>query len=99
MSEARILAQFSAERERAHELHGEHSQEGNAWDSEKSMRILVEEVGEIAKVLNERDLGNLTDLEAMRELRKELVQTGAMCLVWVRNIDHDFPSDAAYRQQ
>lgn len=99
MSEARILAEFSDERYRAHELHDEHSQEGNAWDSEKSMRILVEEVGEVAKALNERDLGNLTDLEAMRELRKELVQTGAMCLVWIVNIDYDLPSDAAWRQQ
>ncbi len=31
----------------------------------------------------------LTDEEAMVELRKELVQTGAMCLVWVDNIDRD----------
>ena len=98
-TEATVLAEFSEERCRAHELHGEQSQEGNAWDSRRSTEILFEEVGEIAKVFNERALGNLTDLEAMRELRRELVQTGAMCLVWIVNIDRDLPSDAAWRQQ
>ncbi len=90
MTSSKILAEFYIERARAHRLHGEHSQEGNPWDSEKSMRILVEEIGEVATALNERDLGNLTDEEAMVELRKELVQTGAMCLVWVDNIDRDY---------
>lgn len=99
MSETAILAEFSDERWRAHDIHGEHSQEGNAWDSRRSVEILVEEIGEVAKVFNERALKNLTDLEAMRELRKELIQTGAMCLVWITNIDHDLPSDAAYRQR
>ena len=99
MNEPRILAEFSDERWRAQEIHGEQSQEGNAWDSRRSTEILFEEVGEIAKVFNERALGNLTDLEAMRELRRELVQTGAMCLVWIVNIDNDMPSDAAWRQR
>ena len=87
-----ILTEFAEERERAHQLHGAHSQEGNAWDSERSLRILVEEVGECAKALNERDLGNFTDLVASWELRKELIQTGAMCLVWIANIDRDMPN-------
>ena len=99
MSESQIFADFSRERYRAHELHGKQSQEGNAWDSRRSTEILVVEIGEIAKVFNERALGNLTDLEAMRELRNELVQVGSMCLVWIDNIDNDMPSDAAWRQR
>ncbi len=85
--ESATLAEFADERRRAHQKHGEDSQEGNAWDSRKSLTILVEEVGEVAKVFNERDLGNLTDVQAQQELRKELIQTGAMCLVWVVNIE------------
>lgn len=88
-SSSKILAEFYIERARAHRLHGTHSQEGNPWDSRRSTEILFEEIGEVAKVFNERALGNLTDLESMTELRKELVQTGAMCLVWVDNIDRD----------
>ncbi|KKL26000.1 hypothetical protein LCGC14_2399690 [marine sediment metagenome] len=85
--ESATLAEFAAERWRAHQKHGENSQEGNDWDSAKSLTILVEEVGEVAKVFNERDLGNLTDVQAQQELRKELIQTGAMCLVWIINIE------------
>ncbi len=85
--ESATLAEFVGERRRAHQKHGENSQEGNPWDSRKSLTILVEEVGEVAKVFNERDLGNLTDVQAQQELRKELIQTGAMCLVWVINIE------------
>ncbi len=85
--ESATLAEFAAERRRAHQKHGKNSQEGNAWDSRKSLTILVEEVGEVAKVFNERDLRNLTDVQAQQELRKELIQTGAMCLVWVINIE------------
>lgn len=66
------------ERRRAHELHGDKSMEGCDPLGPRPLRILVEEVGEVAKVQNEFDLGKLTEAEALKELMDELVQVGAM---------------------
>jgi len=52
------------------------------WADMKRLRILIEEVGEVAKCFNEWDLGHLTTSEAMEEVRAELIQVTAMAGAW-----------------
>lgn len=78
----RIYAEIAAERERAHAKHGDKSMESAAWDDMKRLRILMEEVGEIAKVFNELDLGVITLAVARQQCRKECIQTAAMATAW-----------------
>jgi NTP pyrophosphatase (non-canonical NTP hydrolase) len=47
------------------------------WDEEKAFAVLVEEVGEVAKALNEMD---------KVELIRELVQVAAVCVRWLEQI-------------
>ncbi|KKN08330.1 hypothetical protein LCGC14_1057930 [marine sediment metagenome] len=62
------------ERQRQDEKWGTQRHGGNLW-----LTILVEEVGEISRVLLE-DLGpNL--------LRRELIQVAAVCRAWVEHIE------------
>lgn len=53
------------------------------------LAILTEELGEVARVLCERDM--LSDeqdlLVARRELRTELVQVAAIAVAWVEHLD------------
>lgn len=75
-----IWAEVQAERDRAHAKHGEKSMESSPWTSERRLRILVEEVGEVAKELNDADIeGRGVDPE---ELRSELIQVAAMAGAW-----------------
>lgn len=78
-----IYDEVRTERERAHALHGDKSMEGEPFDSPRPLRIIVEEIGEVARVQNEYDLGNLTADEARAEIRKELIQVAAMAVAWV----------------
>lgn len=78
------------ERIRAHEKHmaGGQSMEHANWDDLLEWTtVLGEEVGEVDKAINEHRHGNLTDAEFKDELRKEVIQTAAMCLAWVEAID------------
>lgn len=77
-----IYAEIAAERDRAHAKHGAKSMESAAWDDMKRLRILMEEVGEIAKVFNEFDLGVITLAEARQQCRRECIQTAAMATAW-----------------
>ena len=56
---------------------------------ELRLAMLTEELGEVARVLCERD--TLTDdqdlLIARRELRTELVQVAAIAVAWVEHLD------------
>lgn len=85
--ESRAYSDFSAERIRAHEKHGVNSAEGQAWKDPLFLTIVGEEFGEICKAFNEYSLGNYTVSELRKELREELVQTGAMCAAWIDSID------------
>lgn len=76
------------ERVRAHLKHGAKSMESANWDDMKRLRILLEEVGEIAKVFNELDAGAIDAPEAMRQCSVEAMQVAAMAAAW---------SDAASR--
>lgn len=51
------------------------------------LRVLLEEVGEVADAQNEYEHGNLTVDEYRTNLRAELVQVAAMASAWVDAID------------
>lgn len=84
ISEITISA-IKAEAIRAHVLHGDQSM--FYGDDYKGLRILVEEVGEVARAMNELALGNLTQEEYKNQIEKELIQTGAMVLTWIERIN------------
>ncbi len=79
------------ERVRAHNKHKDKpggSMEVHAFDDPDWLRVVVEEIGEVAKVQCDHRHGVLTDAEMMRDLRMELVQVGAMVAAWICAIDH-----------
>ena len=80
------IADALHERERAHAKHRAHSMEQSGND-DKSLRILVEEVGECAKVLNDTDSGDVSAIDCLPMLREELVQVMAMTWAWIDSID------------
>lgn len=73
-------------RENAHKKHGE-----NSIECIKSMTlfnsILVEEIGEVSKAMNEFALGNISYQEFLKEIRSELIDTLAVATAWVAMID------------
>jgi NTP pyrophosphatase (non-canonical NTP hydrolase) len=79
------------ERERAHAKWADNgtSMETEEWDAPRWLAVLVEEVGEVARVFNEERHGHLTRPEMMKELRTELVQTCAMECAWIDAIDRE----------
>jgi len=75
-----IWYEVAAERARAHGKHGESSMEAQPPESYIRLAILVEEVGELARVFNEARHGDGDcDLAA---LRAELIQVAAMAGAW-----------------
>lgn len=71
-----------AERVRAHAKHvGTHagSREQKPWDDPLWLSIIMEEVGEIARALNDR--------EPLGRLRAEAIQTAAMALAYADAIE------------
>lgn len=87
-------AEITAERERAHRKHGSTSMESCDPLADRRLRVLVEEVGEVARVLNDAEhivLGR-ADEESERalvpiRLREELVQVAAMAVAWIAALD------------
>lgn len=77
-----IWDEIASERIRAHAKHGDKSMESAPWSDMKRLRILVEEVGEVARVFNEWDLGRYTTAGAMGQARVELIQVAAMAGAW-----------------
>jgi NTP pyrophosphatase (non-canonical NTP hydrolase) len=61
-------------------------------DSELSdvqrLAVLAEEFGEVSREVAEEVAGHYKDLE---KLRKELIQTAAVCVAWVESIDERMP--------
>lgn len=82
------LAAVQAEASRAHALHGHHSMLGSAVTESDRLAILTEEVGEVAKELNEDRLGKL-DGDWRDQRVKELIQVAAMALTWVEHLEGD----------
>jgi hypothetical protein len=85
-----IEEEIDAERDRAHAKHGVTSMRSLGWWAHRRHSILSEELGEVAKVLNDYDHDKLSLLEFQSELRKELIQTAAMAKDWVAAIDGEF---------
>jgi len=85
------------ERVRAHIKHDVHgwSMERKEFDSPKWLPVVVEEVGEVAKIINEEADLAVTDPPAANrvrfknDLREELIQVMAMCSAWIDAIDMD----------
>jgi len=73
------------ERIRAHAKHEAKggSAEQTAWNAPIFLAILMEEVGEVARVFNEFALGEISEGEAQQLLYKELIQVGAMTAAWI----------------
>ena len=78
------------ERIRAHAKHKDKpggSMEMKPYTDPDWLPVVVEEVGEVAKVICDHRHGLLTDVDHRRELREELVQVGAMVAAWISAID------------
>jgi hypothetical protein len=80
------LSAVQAEATSAHLHHGHNSMLGAAVTEADRLAILTEEVGEVARELNEDRLGHLP--EDWRDRRvKELIQVAAMALTWVEHLE------------
>lgn len=92
-----VYGDIHAERIRAHAKHDPlgHSMERAAWDYLRWLPVLVEEVGECARVLcdmptNVYHAGTAEALQrdrAIAHLREELVQVAAMAAAWADAIE------------
>lgn len=84
-----IYDDIDRERQRAHAKHGASSIEGRPPADSGRLAILVEEVGEVARNLNDRRHADTTyellDFDAL--LRAELIQVAAMAVGWIATID------------
>jgi hypothetical protein len=85
------LSAVQAEATRAYLLHGDHSMLGAAVTESDRLAILTEEIGEVARELNEDRLGNLDGDWKDRRV-KELLQVAAMALSWVEALEGRPPS-------
>jgi hypothetical protein len=74
-----VYDEIHAERLRAHAKHGDTSMEGLDVADPVRLGVLTEEVGEVARALNEaRHRGELDG----QQLRRELIQVAAMATAW-----------------
>lgn len=84
-TEVSPYSDFQRERLRAHQKHdGGNSVERMAWADTRFLPIVVEEVGEVARILC--DFGDDEYAKPMA-LREELIQVGAMVSAWIDAID------------
>lgn len=86
----RPYSDMHRERIRAHAKHDtrDGSMERKPFDHPIWLPVLVEEIGEVARVLCDNELGALGE-DAKKRLREELVQVGAMTAAWIDAIDSD----------
>lgn len=89
-----VLGEIMRERFRAHAKHGASSMESCDMFADRRYRVLGEEFGEVAQVLNDREIalvagghaGPINEV-AQRRLRAELVQVAAMAYAWIKALD------------
>lgn len=97
---ATVWAEIVAERHSAHRKHGATSMESCDRFADRRLRVLLEEVGEVATVLNDREHDHAypnrpqqwhDDVEdnAVVDLRHELVQVAAMAVAWIAALDDE----------
>lgn len=95
-----VWAEIVAERHRAHLTHGATSMEACDRFADRRLRVLLEEVGEVAAALNDREHDHAypnrpqqwhDDVEdnAVVDLRHELVQVAAMAVAWIAALDDE----------
>ena len=86
-----VWDEVQAERERAHRKHGDTSMEAQPPTAWLRLAILMEEVGEVAKVYNDArhraqslgwDEADMFGKGERAELRAELIQVAAMAGAW-----------------
>jgi NTP pyrophosphatase (non-canonical NTP hydrolase) len=80
------------ERIRAHNKHksAPHgSMEVKSWEHPIWLPVVTEEIGEVARVICDNELGLLDLAEVRAKLREELVQVGAMVAAWIDAIDSE----------
>jgi NTP pyrophosphatase (non-canonical NTP hydrolase) len=80
-----LLDEVAAEADRAHEKYGEKSMLYRTDND--SLPVLMEEVGEVAREMNELKIGNEDLIEYRRNQRTELIQVAAMALTWAAKLD------------
>jgi NTP pyrophosphatase (non-canonical NTP hydrolase) len=79
------LDAIQAEATRAHLKHGEHSMMGRSHTGDRRLAILMEEVGEVARELNDAEIdGRPADRYS---LVKELIQVAAMAASWIEFLE------------
>lgn len=77
------LSAIQAEAIRAHILHGDDSM--LYQNDHERLAILMEEIGEVARELNEARIHNReVDKD---KLEKELIQSAAMCATWIEGLN------------
>jgi hypothetical protein len=79
-----VWDEICAERIRAHTKHADTSMESMGVFSADRVAILVEEVGEVAREMNEM---RHHDRWRTEQLRKELVQVATMAVAWIAACD------------
>lgn len=80
------LSAIQAEATRAHLRHGANSIL-NLPDDRDRFDVLAEEVGEVARELNERRIGNTTPAQYRERIVRELIQVGAMAATFVEAVE------------
>ena len=80
---------FLIERERGRQVEKFGARQYEEISEEACLAVLTEEVGEVARVLNELRLGNVTNAQAARQLEAELIQTATVCVAWLLALGAD----------
>lgn len=85
MKDQTVMA-IRKESARAMQKHGrENTTVNQAMDRERKLAVLVEEVGEVANVINEFALGNLNHEELLSQIVKELEQVASVAALWLES--------------
>jgi len=84
-----IIGDILLERRRQEQLKAEGRFSATAADmvDAEALAVLVEEVGEVARAVLEKQ--RLANDKHGKDLRKELVQTAAVCVAWLEGLDRD----------
>lgn len=91
-----LAEEITQGRVRAHAKHGAGSIESQD-SSDRLLAILSEEVGEVARAMNEYALGNTTQEEADQAIRAELLDVLTVASAWVAKFDREDAELFPYR--
>lgn len=85
MIDDRTTAEIRRESARAIQKHGrENTPASDAKSRGFKLAVLMEEVGEVAKAINEFEMGVISKEQFLAELRKELSQVAAAAGLWLQ---------------